>query len=89
MLRARISIETCDERLAEALAEALRVEASHPPDPSRGSTRVEKRGTKVEVYIEARDPPSARALINAYLTLAASLWDSVEGAEGVQEEGKG
>ncbi len=86
MLRARVTLITCNERLAKALEEALRVEASNPPDPSRGSTRVERSGDMVVIEIEARDEASARAIINAFLSLAASLWDSLEGASSVQEK---
>lgn len=86
MLRARIMLYTCDEKLAEALEKALQVEARNPPDPSRGTAVVERRGDIVTVHIDARDESSARALINAFLSLAASLWDSLEGAKDVQEK---
>ena len=87
MLKARIILTTCDSKLAEALEKSLKVEALNPPDPSRGTARVTRKDGDVVIEIEARDESSARALINAFLSLAASLWDSLEGASrDVQEE---
>ncbi len=83
-----ITVEACEEKTAESLEKALRVEAENPPDPSRGKTRVFRSGTRLVVELEARDYASARALINAYLTLIASLWDTVKNVERVQEEDK-
>ena len=86
MLKARITLTTCDSRLAEALEESLKVEALNPPDPSRGTARVTRDNDIVIIEIEARDESSARALINAFLSLAASLWDSIEGTSGDVQE---
>ncbi len=87
-IRALITVEACDEKTAESLEKALKVEAENPPDPSRGTTRVSRSGARLVVELEARDYASARALINAYLTLIASLWDTVGNIEKVQEEDK-
>ncbi len=83
MLKATISVEACDEMLAESVRRALEVEAENPPDPQRGEARVERRGTKILVHIKARDYASARALINAYLRLLASLLDTLGRLENV------
>ncbi len=76
-LEASIHIETCDESRSKALYRALKVEAENPPDPERGEMRVEVRDDRVVVHIRARDYSSARALLNAVLTLTASLTDTL------------
>ncbi len=64
-------------RLARAVAEALEAEARSPPDPGRGVVRVEAGEGVVRVCFEARDLSAARTLVNAYLSLAATVADSV------------
>ncbi len=65
------------EKLAEAVARALRVEAENPPDPRRGSVSVRVEGRRVLVCFEARDLSAARTLVNTYLSLAATTIDAV------------
>ena len=87
--RARIEVEVCDETKAKALYEALLVEASNPPDPTRGEMRVEKRETRIIIDVNARDYSSARALLNASLTLLATLWDTLREVDAsVQKENR-
>ncbi len=72
-----LSIEFPDEDIAKALYETLQVEVENPPDPDRGSTRVWVKNSVLYICFEARDFAAARALLNAYLSLASSSSDVV------------
>lgn len=87
-VRGCISFELGDEAAARALAEALTVEARNPPDPDRGRASVEARGGLLLVCIEARDLAAARALLNAYLSLAATALDALAVSGGAPLGGK-
>ncbi|MET1101415.1 MAG: KEOPS complex subunit Pcc1 [Pyrodictiaceae archaeon] len=72
-----IEIKLSSRRLAESIARALSVEASSPPDPSRGSVRVITNDDKVIIEIKARDLPAARTLFTTFLGLASTVIDAV------------
>ncbi len=76
-VRGCVTLALGDERAARALAEALEVEADNPPDPERATATVSARGGSVRVCFEARDPSSARAVLNAFLGLAAATVEAL------------
>ena len=76
-VRGCVTISLADPGEARALAEALTVEAENPPDEERGSVAVDVRGDTVRVCFTARDPSSARAILNAYLSLAAATVEAL------------
>ncbi|HIQ10465.1 MAG TPA: hypothetical protein EYH26_00610 [Pyrodictium sp.] len=78
-----IYLELEDKKLAEALVKALDVESRNPPDPERGKTSVSVSDGNVKICFEARDLAAARALLNAYLGLAAASLDTLARSEGV------
>ncbi len=67
--------------LASALAKALDVEARNPPDPHRGEVTVKETGNGIVICFRAKDLSSARALLNSYLTLLATVVDAVAASE--------
>ncbi|HIQ23700.1 MAG TPA: hypothetical protein EYH50_01465 [Pyrodictium delaneyi] len=73
-----IRLKGLSEKLARALAKALETEARNPPDPRRGHVEVYAEKDTLSICIDARDPSSARTLINAYLSLAAATFEAVE-----------
>jgi tRNA threonylcarbamoyladenosine modification (KEOPS) complex Pcc1 subunit len=75
-----IEVKLPEKRLAEAIAQALDVEAKNPPDPRRASVRVEVQDSIVRICFEARDLSAARTIVNTYLSLAATTIDAVSGA---------
>ncbi len=77
-IEAVVQVELCSSEKSEAVFKALLVEAENPPDPERGDIRVERKDGRVVARIHARDYSSARALLNAVLTLVASLTDTLD-----------
>ncbi len=73
----RVELRLGSEKLAKAVARALKVEAENPPDTERGSVSITVEGATVIVVFAARDPSSARALLNAYLSLAAATVEAL------------
>ena len=65
------------------MVKALDVESRNPPDPERGKTSVSVSDGNVKICFEARDLAAARALLNAYLGLAAASLDTLARSEGV------
>lgn len=59
------------------------MESRNPPDPERGKTSVSVSDGNVKICFEARDLAAARALLNAYLGLAAASLDTLARSEGV------
>ena len=76
-----IELELGSKRLAESIAEAIRVEALNPPDPSRGVVEVIVEDKTVRILVRARDFSAARTLFNTYLSLAASAIDAITSLE--------
>ena len=76
-VKAYIRLRLASPQEAEALAKTLAVEARNPPDAARGTVEVEAAEDTVTVRFTARDPSSARALVNAYLTLAAATVEAL------------
>jgi tRNA threonylcarbamoyladenosine modification (KEOPS) complex Pcc1 subunit len=63
--------------LARALYSALKVEAENPPDTDRASVSLSIAERTVSACFHARDPSSARAIVNAYLSLAAATIEAL------------
>ncbi len=72
---------------ARAIYQALLVEAANPPSEERGTATVELSDNTVRIRFEARDPSSARALINAFLSLAAATIEALRRLEGESRRG--
>ena len=75
-----IGVEGFNNKLLEALLEALQAETRNPPDPSRGEVRLEIRNKTLRICLSARDLSAARTLVNAYLSLVAVVLDAVAAA---------
>jgi len=81
-----IEIKLGSRKLASSLAQALRVEASKPPDPRRGEALVSVRDTGIVIRIKARDFSAARTLFNTYLALTASALTTILDLEENEEK---
>lgn len=78
MLRCRVEVTLPDEALARVVAGSLGPEVEEPVPRTRA--RLHRRGTVIELDVEAEETSSLRAAVNAHLRWMQTGLDVVDAA---------